>query len=1221
MNKTAIKKFAIEARKKLMASVVDRAGFLGITPEECREPLNTGAGFAVFQTTAGTETTLYGDDIKYRQQLVNEIKLRGFEAVVEEVAYTWFNRIIAIRFMEVNDYLPTRVRVLSSEKEGKVEPDLLTLAPNVDMEFTEQEREYILTAKSDNKLDELFRMLFIKQCQELHKILPELFEETNDYTEMLLNISFANKDDVVRMLVDEVEEENFDLNARDEEGNQIGQVEIIGWLYQYYNTELKDDTFAKLKKNIKITKERIPAATQLFTPDWIVRYMVENSLGRLWIEHLRANDETVDEKDTAERFGWKYYLPEAEQEDQVNIQLAEVRTSYKDLKPTDILCIDPCMGSGHILIYMFDVLMDIYKSVGYSERDAAFEIVEHNIHGLDIDKRAYQLAYFAVMMKGRGYNRRFFRGREVNGKGQSYIIYPKPMICAIQESNGIASNIVEQLQENFIGVFSNEELSCLKYVKEVFKDAREYGSILNIDSCLNRNDRQYSSIRVKLNRLVSGTHEYNNNNVMNFIQLMILNQIKIVVNNLLFQAELMCKKYDIVATNPPYMAGSGMNEKLSRYSKKIYSNSKNDMFAIFIEKALNMLKKDAFTAMITQHSWMFLASYEALRKDVVKNRICSIVHLGIKAFEEIGNDVVQTCAFVVNKNTCKRYTSNFVRLVEYKNYLLKENEFFNIENRITNKLDNLIDIPNTPLAYWVPDSFIENFDRGYAIEKFGTFTGSQNITGNNEKYLRFFWEVDKSKIESKKWVFYAKGGDYRKYYGNREIVIDWSENARNFYKSNKTSNLLNEEYWFKEGITYSAVTSRGTGFRYLPENSIFDKGGPSIQITENLYIILAILNSKVAEFYFNVFNPSINLQVKDVKSLPIILEGTDKIEQLSKENVNIAKEDWDYEEISADFSINPLIKFMKCGSIEQSFEEYYQRKRLLLDKIRKNEYDINTILLSEYKLDGCIELEFEDRDFPIILPENEKEIKKLIMYIVGCIFGRYSLNITEGVLDAENTNYRDYERIRPNQDNIIPITDEEYFLDDILSTFISCIKEIFGPKSFEENLEYIASALGKKGVSSREGIRQYFVNEFYKDHLKLFEKRPIYWLFDSGKENGFKALIYMHRYDCDLVGRVRTDYLHKTQEAIENSIQTAQYTIENATSATEKSKATKKLTKLTKQLAETRLYDQALAHVANQRIEIDLDDGVKVNYAKFQGIEVSQEGKKPVKIDLLAQIN
>ena len=537
MNKNAIKKFAIDARNKLISSVTDKAGMLGITPDNCSEAITKGADFEVYRTAAGTEVTLNKKQCEQRRKLVDQIQARGFEAVVEEVAYTWFNRICAIRFMEVNDYMyPVRVRVLSSEKEGKNEPDVVTMAPDIDWDFTDKEREEIIDAKMNNRLDDLFRMLFIKQCNLLHEVLPGLFEETEDYTEMLLNISFTNEDDVIRMLIDSVDEADFNVSTLDENGNPTGQVEIIGWLYQYYNTELKDDTFAKLKKNVKITKERIPAATQLFTPDWIVRYMVENSVGRIWIEHLRANDPSVDEKATAERFGWKYYLPEAEQEADVNVKLAEIRTTYKNLKPIDITCIDPCMGSGHILIAMFDVLMDIYESTGYDKREAAFDIVEHNIHGLDIDKRAYQLAYFAVMMKGRGYNRRFFRGRDD--------VKPAPKVYAIMESNDIEKNHLQFFGTSMPETERTKAEKQIKYLLQTFVDAREYGSILNVDVC----DWEL------LDRFVN---DLNDNGQVTFESLG-SEETHEKLQGLIKIAKVMSKKYDAVVINPPYMGASGM---------------------------------------------------------------------------------------------------------------------------------------------------------------------------------------------------------------------------------------------------------------------------------------------------------------------------------------------------------------------------------------------------------------------------------------------------------------------------------------------------------------------------------------------------------------------------------------------------------------------------------------------------------------------------------------
>ena len=587
MNKNAIKKFAIDARNKLIASVTDKAGMLGITPDNCSEAITKGADFEVYKTAAGTEVTLNKKQCEQRRKLVDQIHARGFEAVVEEVAYTWFNRICAIRFMEVNDYMyPVRVRVLSSEKEGKNEPDVVTMAPEIDWDFTDKEREEIIDAKMNNRLDDLFRMLFIKQCNLLHEVLPGLFEETEDYTEMLLNISFTNEDDVIRMLVDEkrgIPEEDFNVNTIGEEGQPTGQVEIIGWLYQYYNTELKDDTFAKLKKNVKITKERIPAATQLFTTDWIVRYMVENSVGRIWIEHLRAVDSSIDEKATAERFGWKYYLPEAEQEDEVNVKLAEIRTTYKDLKPTEITCIDPCMGSGHILIAMFDVLMDIYESAGYDKREAAFDIVEHNIYGLDIDQRAYQLAYFAVMMKGRGYNRRFLRGREEK---------PEPKVYAIVESNEINRKHLQFFGAHLSEMERNLAVMQVEGLLDTFIDAREYGSILNVDVC-------------NWDILGKFIDDLSTDGQISF-ESMGSEETQEQLRKIVRVAQNLEKKYDAVVTNPPYMGKNGMDEKLICYLKEYYNDVKIDLYACCLQKALTMVRQNGFISMITMETWMFL---------------------------------------------------------------------------------------------------------------------------------------------------------------------------------------------------------------------------------------------------------------------------------------------------------------------------------------------------------------------------------------------------------------------------------------------------------------------------------------------------------------------------------------------------------------------------------------------------------------------------------------
>lgn len=1206
MNKNAIKKFAIEARKKLIDSVTDKAGMLGITEKSCSEPITKGADFEVYQTVAGTEVTLNKRQCEQRRRLVAQIEFRGFEAVVEEVAYTWFNRICAIRFMEVNDYLPNRVRVLSSEKEGKMEPDLVTQAPDVDLDLTAQEKEEIINWKmsgTSEDTDKMYCKLFLKQCHQLHDILPGLFESDSDYMELLFGISYTNKDDVIYMLVNPetgIPEADFNVSTLDEEGNPTGQVEIIGWLYQYYNTELKDDTFAKLKKNVKITKERIPAATQLFTPDWIVRYMVENSVGRIWIEHLRAVDPSTDEKAIAERFGWKYYLPEAEQEESVDVKLAEIRTTYKNLKPTDITCIDPCMGSGHILIAMFDVLMDIYESAGYDKREAAFEIVEHNIHGLDIDQRAYQLAYFAVMMKGRGYNRRFLRGRD--GK-------PVPKVYAIVESNEINRKHLQFFGTHLGEQERNLAMMQIEGLLDTFKDAREYGSILNVDVCdwdvLERfiddlgTDGQISFESV-------GSEE---------TQVSLRKLVRIAIN--------LGKKYDAVVTNPPYMGASGMGEKLAKYVKQNYANTKSDMSTVMMEKTIGMLKCYGFMTMINIPVWMFLSSFENLRKNILlQNTIVNMVHPGRGIF---GSDF-GTTSFVIRKNYISEYIGTYRRLfdkqVEVESIEARKQQFLENKGIYNSKQDEYLKIPGMPIAYWVSKEFIDSFKKGISIDSISSYTGSQNITANNEKYLRYYWEVKKEDIgkNGSHWAFYIKGGPYRKWYGNIELVVDWSNEARYFYKTNSTSNLLGEQYRFKEGITYTELTSGVNSFRYLPPIAIFDKKGPCIvDVKYNLYC-LGFFNTKVAVEYFKLLNPTITLQVKDVKNTPIIVDDNKmaEIEDIVNQNIILCKLDWDSFETSWDFKKHVLVQHEKL--ISKSYDYWKVECEHRFINLKKNEEQLNEEFINIYELSDELTPEVDDKEITVSKAELTREIHSFISYAVGCMFGRYSLD-EEGLIYAggrwDNNQYKVF---IPDDDNCIPITDEEYFADDIVGRFVEFVKTVYGADTLEENLDFIANALGNKGDTSREVIRNYFLKDFYVDHLKVYQKRPIYWLFDSGKQNGFKALIYMHRYDADTVGRVRTDYLHRAQKYVETAMQSAQYTIDNASSASEKSKATKAVTKYTKQLAEMKIYDEAIAHIANKRIEIDLDDGVKVNYEKFQGVEVAQEGKKTLKVDLLAKL-
>lgn len=1249
MNKNAIKKFAIDARNKLIASVTDKAAMLGITPDNCSEAITKGADFEVYKTAAGTEVTLNKKQCEQRRKLVDQIHARGFETVVEEVAYTWFNRICAIRFMEVNDYMyPVRVRVLSSEKEGKNEPDVVTMAPDIDWDFTDKEREEIIDAKMNNRLDDLFRMLFIKQCNLLHEVLPGLFEETEDYTEMLLNISFTNEDDVIRMLVDGIDEKDFNITTVDEDGKAAGQVEIIGWLYQYYNTEPKNKAFAK---KAKITKEEIPAVTQLFTPDWIVRYMVENSLGRMWVEG-HPDDELKSK--------WKYYLDEAEQEESVQQELDKIKAEYATLKPEDIKLIDPCMGSGHILVYAFDVFMQIYENAGWSQRDAAQSIIQNNIYGLDIDDRAAQLSYFAVLMKARQYDRRILtRGIE-------------PNVYAVQESNGINRGQLKYFGTGLTDTEKNVAVSQMEGLLNTLNDAKEYGSLLNVE------DYDWEL----LEKFVENTDTESQISFDTYG----LDETAEQLKRLIRIGKVMAQKYEIVATNPPYAGTSNLSAKMNNFVKKNYPDSKADLFAVFIERCGEILKKNGYQAMITQHSWMFLTSYEKLRMKLQQKTIINMAHLGARAFEEIAGEVVQTASFVLSKRKINNYIASCSRLVEASSQSKKEELYLQKKEIYYSRQENYEKIQGAPIAYWVSENIINAFDADKLLKD--VVTASVGIqTGDNEKFIHLWWEIKKENInygamsiedsyQDKKWFPYNKGGEYRKWYGNDATVIDWKNDGEDIIRNSQITGhhyqQYAEELKFKPLVTWSRISTGAPAFRIKKYGYLSDMAGFSMfSSIIDLKFIVAFCNSVVAKKFLEFLAPTLNYMIGPVTSMPIKSFDKNKEGILNEVNsaIKISKEDWDSFETSWDFKRHPLISVISQNrtlfdditevDLAECYTCWENECNERFNQLKANEEELNRIFIDIYGLQDELTPEVEDKDVTVRKADLQRDIKSLVSYAVGCMFGRYSLDEEGLVLAGQPFEAHFFEAsapvcgtgfagasgasvptgefyyktdddvkkctYNPDKDNIIPICDEEYFSDDIVSRFCEWVKIVYGEKSLETNLDFIAKALGNKGNTSREVIRNYFLNDFFKDHCNTYSvtgsgKRPIYWLFDSGKQNGFKALIYMHRYDADTVGRVRTDYLHRAQKYVETAMQSAQYTIDNATSSSEKSKATKAATKYTKQLAEMRIYDEAIAHVANQRIEIDLDDGVKVNYAKFQGVEVAQEGKKTLKVDLLAKI-
>ena len=1248
MDKTAIRSFAIEARKILMKSAITEAGFYGITKDGCKSPTQKGNDFEVYETVAGTENRIFGDDIKRRANLVKAIAEQGFDQVIEETAYTWFNRIIAIRFMEVNNYLPTRVRVLSSET-GSGTPDIISQSDTVELNLSSEELEKVQTAKRENRYDDAFRLLFIKQCNELNDVLPGLFEKTDDYMELLLKITYTG-DGVIRSLVDTIPESNFNVETE-------GQVEIIGWMYQYYNTELKDDTFAKLKKNVKITKERIPAATQLFTPDWIVRYMVENSLGRVWIEHLRTVDPSVSEKVKAEEFGWKYYLPEAEQEADVAAQLVQIRQSYKDLTPQDITCIDPCMGSGHILVYMFDVLMDIYLSEGFSEREAVFDILEKNIRGLDIDRRAYQLSYFALMMKARGYNRIFFRGHEdIDGNRVQAV----PRVYAIEESNTIERDQLKFYGAGLDEMQKNNAINQMNGLLDTLHDAKEYGSILNVDNY------DWNLLRQFTSKVDDGG------------QMSLLGYTAVQSQNLLMKlvdiGETLARKYDAVVTNPPYMSSAGMNEHLLDYIKNHYPNEKADLFSVFIEKCLDFTNNNGYKGMITQHAWMFLASFDFTREFIMKKCLINMVHLGPRAFDEISGEVVQTVAFVVRNKTNNGYNGAYIRVVDYDGEEEKRNGMLSASGNMSKdyyiaNIENFKTIPGFPIIYWMPSMMIEVYRNDNTQLLGDILTPCAGLaTGNNPLFQRLWYEVDinkigfgvndieETKILNKRWYPCNSGGIYRKWGTDNWAVVNWENDGyeiRNYknLQGKLGSRPQNTKKYFKQGITWNKLSTSRFAAKFKKPGFIFDDTSRSafpVNPDETKYY-LGLLCSCVSFKYLTALNPTMSFTNGDLVRIPCLLDEKkkDAIDSIVDHNIELSETDWNSFETSWDFQEHVFIRIDKSyqegafalantanyygegsevGSpVEACFRLWEKECNDRFAQLKENEEELNRIFIDIYGLQDELTPDVEDKDVTVRKADLGRDVRSLVSYAVGCMFGRYSLD-EPGLICADGEFNPDrYSKYHADKDAIIPITDEQYFDDDIVGRFEEFIKTVYGSETIEQNLDFIADALGTKGNSSRDKIRNYFLNDFFKDHCNTYSvtgsgKRPIYWLFDSGKQNGFKCLIYLHRYTPDTVGLIRSDYLTKTQSMIENALKNAEYAINTSGSAVDRAQATKKRDKYIKQLAEIRAYYPALSHIALQRINLDLDDGVKVNYAKFQGIEVSIEGEKKQRVDLLAKI-
>lgn len=1197
MDKNAIKKYAVWARRALIGSVTQRAALYGIAAED--------AGDARAEVVMGR--VLSSTEQRQRRSLIERIRTEGYTAAIEGIAYTWFNRFIALRFMEVNGYLPSRVRVFTDENDA-FRPQIMTEALDLTMEGIDPQQIYAF--KNANDDEGLFKYLIIAQCNALNAILPRMFQRIGDDTELLFPENLLRDGSVVHELITRIPAEDWQ-----------DQVQIIGWLYQYYNSEPKDTVFANLKKNIKVTKDTLPAATQLFTPDWIVRYMVENSLGRLWLaghpnEDLRA--------------GWRYYMEEAEQTEEVAEQLRALRAEAAALSPEEIRCIDPCMGSGHILAYLFDVLIELYGAHGYATVDAVKNIVTKNLYGLDIDERAAQLAYFTVMMKARAYDRGFFR-RGI-----------QPNVYAIVESNWIGGAYPYDMGDFLL---AEEHRKTLNYLLEAFRDAKEYGSLIRLEP------HDYAGLLRAWEQTAAAT-------APNFNMMLWYDAVKEEIPKLLRQAHLLFQKYHIVVTNPPYMGGKGMGAKLAKFVKEHYPDSKSDLFAAFIERCGDFARTDGYHALVTQHAWMFLSSYEKLRAKLLQKEIISMAHLGARAFEEIGGEVVQTTAFVLANQHINGYEGSYARLVDANTQDGKEELYVSGAERYAVRQDHFDCIPSKPIAFWVSENFLVAYRVGCPLGEFAEPKAGMS-TGNNELFERYWHEVSFPRIgfhyrdaqetadKCYKWMPCNSGGEYRKWSFNNEIIVNWYNNGEEIRAYRNASGKIasatrNTAYYFKVGLTWNKLSSSRFAVKYKAAGFAFDDTSRSIFLEDGdnhaLFYLLGLLCSNVTFAYLAALNPTMSFTNNDIERIPYIYDAqrADEVTALVGKNISISRADWDSYETSWDFQSHPLAPtaYERREQFSYNINADARRKSVTLlsdryerwawdcnarfDQLRRNEEELNRIFIDIYGLADELTPAVAERDVTVThvygtaadVPAEMKgssyvltradAVRSLISYAVGCMFGRYSLD-EEGIVYAggewDATRYKTF---IPDADAIIPVCDDEYFIDDIAARFVLFVETVYGAETLEENLRFIADALGGQG-SPRTVIRSYFLRDFYADHVRRYRKRPIYWLFDSGEKNGFKALVYLHRYTPDTLARMRTDYIHPQQSRYQAALADVERLLTEAQGA-ERVRLTKRRTALRAQEEELHAYEERVHHLADQMIALDLDDGVRHNYALLQDV-------------------
>ncbi|WP_339004984.1 BREX-1 system adenine-specific DNA-methyltransferase PglX [Fusobacterium animalis] len=1211
MNKSSLKIFAIEARKELMEKMRTRLEILGITKNGIEKAKVIGKEVEV-------KGTLYPKE-SY-DSLIRKYKQVGYEELIEESAYTWFNRLTALAFMEANGYIDEKMIFNNGVKN---EPAIIDnyyefeFFKNLDSDL-QKELHNLRDEDTPNSIEKLYSILMEEKCEDLSAIMPFMFKKKGTYSDILFPTGLLMENSLLVRLREEIGEE--------------APIELIGWLYQYYNSEKREVVYNGSMKKSKINKEYIAPATQLFTPDWIVKYMVENSLGKLALESTGINENLKN--------NWKYYID------------SEAEKNLEKIKIEDIKILDPAMGSGHILVYAFDLLFEMYENLGWSTKESVLSILKNNLYGLEIDERAGQLASFALMMKAREKFSRLFSvlKREEDFKLNTLII---------EESNSLSERIKNKIEAN--------NLNNLNKIIREFEDAKEYGSILKLESIDKEIlEKEFNILKESFNNNEQETLIFNENEII-----IDINEELELIENLIKQHTIMTDKFDIAVTNPPYMGNSRMNGILKEYIDKNYSDVKSDLFAVFFIKCGEITKKKGYLAFMSPFVWMFIKSYEELRKIFIEGKtISSLVQLEYSGFEDA---TVPICTFVLqNSYTDKK--GEYIKLSDFKgpkNQPIKTLEAVKNPNcnwRFQAKQKDFEKIPGSPIAYWVSNKIREIFEKNQKLGEVGE--AKQGLaTADNNKFLRLWNEVNYNKIgynmsnsqealeSKKKWFPYNKGGEFRKWYGNQEYLVNWENDGyeiKNFYdeKGKLRSRPQNTEYYFKESISWTDITSSGNSFRYYPKGFLYDVTGMSYFINESKQKnLLGVLNNKLIYTITKILNPTLHLQIGDLVKVPCFIIKNEKFNILVQENISISKEEWDSRETSWDFERLSLID---GKDLKTAYENYCNHWRDNFVQLHKNEEELNRLFIEIYDLQDEMDekVSFDDitilkkeakiieidnsvpKDFSsesekylydrrVSLEFNKDElVKQFLSYAIGCIMGRYSINKSgliiansDDILELSENKFivkgsdgeirQEIEsKFLPDEFGIIPITDEKDFSNDIVEKVKEFIKYVYGEENLKDNLNFIAEALGNKdNKSAEEIIRTYFIKDFYSDHLQRYQKRPIYWLMNSGKKNAFSCLFYMHRYEPLTVARVRADYLIPYQEMLENKRKFIERQLsDDDISAKEKKNIEKQLKELDILLKELREYANEVKHIAEQKISLDLDDGVNVNYEKLGAI-------------------